>query len=227
MSCQVSSQTAVNQAKRRLQLVKSSLKPIALAEKQSKRACFTFEQYERSLYTVGFLSGETRLKNVLHDLDCVFPDGKFDLQMKIHSQGLRACLRMILGRDYKSSIHRVCSQYGYPSPKQNAFFLASRRGGKTTAMASLVAAILVNCPNINVVNFSGGEDSANEFTQLVGFYAEKMGRGRKVKITQKKTVVYHSSNVASTIKAFPSGGKSYDVSFISFTCFLFFLFSTR
>lgn len=212
MPCQVTARTSIDFAKQRLQLIKASLKPIAFAEKQSKRACFTFEQYERSLYTVGFLSGETRLKNVLEDLDAVFPDGKFDLQMKIHNQGLRACLRMILGRDYKSSIHRVCSKYGFAGPKQNAFFLASRRGGKTTGMASLVASILVNCPSINVVNFSGGEDSANEFTQMVGFYAEKMGRGRKVKITQKKTVVYHSSNVASTIKAFPSGGKSYDVS---------------
>lgn len=219
MPCQFTARTSVDFAKRRLQLIKSSLKPIAFAEKQSKRACFTFEQYERSLYTVGFLSGETRLRNVLDDLDAVFPDGKFDLQMKIHNQGLRACLRMILGRDYKSSIHRVCSKYGFAGPKQNAFFLASRRGGKTTGMASLVAAILVNCPNINVVNFSGGEDSANDFTQMVGFYAEKMGRGRKVKITQKKTVVYHSSNVASTIKAFPSGGKSYDVSIFLPFCF--------
>jgi hypothetical protein len=199
-------------SRKRLRLIQKSLKPIALAEKQEERACFTFEQFDRSLYKNGFQSGEQRLRNIIKDLDFLFPDGKYDLQVKIHSETMRACLRQILGKEYNSSVQRICKQWGWNGPKQNAFFVASRRGGKTTGMASVVAALLVNVPNMKVVNFSGGEDSATEFTKLVGFYAEQICRGKRVKVTMKKTVVFHGGQSVSYISAFPSGGRSYDVS---------------
>ena len=203
----------VTASRKRLRLIQKSLKPIALAEKQEERACFTFEQFDRSLYKNGFQSGEQRLRNIMKDLDSLFPDGKYDLQVKIHSETIRACLRQILGKEYNSSQKRICKQWGWDGPKQNAFFVASRRGGKTTGMASVVAALLVNVPNMKVVNFSGGEDSATEFTKLVGFYAEQISMGRKrVKVTMKKTVVFHGGQSVSYISAFPSGGRSYDVS---------------
>jgi hypothetical protein len=205
----------VTASRKRLRLIQKSLNPIALAEKQEERACFTFEQFDRSLYKNGFQSGEQRLRNIMRDLDFLFPDGKYDLQVKIHSETIRACLRQILGKEYNSSQKRICKQWGWNGPKQNAFFVASRRGGKTTGMASVVAALLVNVPNMKVVNFSGGEDSAMEFTKLVGFYAEQISKGRRVKATSKKTVVFHGPQSVSYISAFPSGGRSYDVS-ISF-----------
>jgi hypothetical protein len=204
-------------SRKRLRLIQKSLKPIALSEKQEERASFTFEQFSRSLHKNGFQSGEQRLRNIIKDLDFLFPDGKYDLQVKIHSETIRACLRQILGKEYNSSQKRLCKQFGWDGPKQNAFFVASRRGGKTTGMASVVAALMVNVPNMKVVNFSGGEDSATEFTKLVGFYAQQIARGKQVKITMKKTVVFHVGQWVSYIAAFPSGGRSYDVS----DCFLF------
>lgn len=188
-----------------------------MAEKQEARACFTFEQFDRSLYKSGFLSGEQRLRNIMQDLDNLFPDGKYDLQVKIHSESIRACLRQILGKEYNSSHKRVCKNFGWDGPKQNAFFVASRRGGKTTGMASVVAALMVNVPDMKIVNFSGGEDSATEFTQLVGYYAEQIGRNKRVKITMKKTVVFHGGSSVSYIHAFPSGGRSYDVSIVFYS----------
>ena len=210
--------SALATARRRLAIARKRLRPIALAEKQDEQACFTFELFDRSLYAGGFQSGETKLRNIWRDLDRVFPDGKYDLQTKIHSQTLRACLRQILGHDYNSCVQRVCQQYGWDGPKQNVIFVASRRGGKSTGMASVAAALLVHIPNLKIVNFSGGEDSAEEFCQMIGDYAERMGSGKRVKVTKKKTTVFHSSTSESHVTAYPSGGRSYDVSSV----FLFF-----
>jgi len=202
----------VARTRRRLMLIRKSLRPIALAEKQDERPCFTFELFERSLYAGGFQSGEMRLRNMVRDLDSLFPDGKYDLQVKIHTQTLRANLRPILGSEYNSCVLRVCKQYGWDGPKQNAFILASRRGGKTTGLASVIAVLSVHVPNLKIVIFSGGEDSAEEFTQLIGYYAERISTGKRIKVTKKKTTIFHSSSSKSEVKAFPSGGRSYDVS---------------
>ena len=202
----------LRQTRRRLAIAKRRLRPIALAEKQEDRTCYTFELFDRSLYSGGFQSGETKLRNIWRDLDRVFPDGKYDLQVKIHSEMLRASLRQILGSDYNSCVQRVCQQYGWDGPKQNVMILASRRGGKSTGMASGVAALLVHIPNLKIVNFSGGEDSAEEFCQLIGHYAMQMQSGKRVKVTKKKTTVFHTSTTESHVTAYPSGGRSFDVS---------------
>lgn len=208
----------------RLQSLQSALTPIVSAEEERRNPAPTHVQFTRSIQTAGFRQGELRLRTIMEDLDTMFPNGKFELQKRLHSQVLRASLRQILGEDeYNSSVNRVCAQYGWDGPKQNAFIIASRRSGKTTGMAAVVAAILINTPDVKVVNFSGAKESATEFVKLVAHYIECISRGkhtRQVKSTQDRTTVKHNAFTESYVVAYPSGGRSYDVSF-SFYLFLF------
>lgn len=200
----------------RLQSLQRALKPIVTAEEERRNPAPTYVQFTRSIQTAGFRQGELRLRTIIEDLDTMFPNGKFEMQKRLHSQVLRASLRSILGEDeYNSSVSRVCAQYGWDGPKQNAFIVASRRAGKTTGMAAVVAAILINTPDVKVVNFSGAKASATEFVKLVAHYIECVSRGkhtRQVRSTQEKTVVKHNSFTESYVIAYPSGGRSYDVS---------------
>jgi len=199
----------------RLRLLQTTIEPIAASERQKRNPTPTLQQFNRSLNASGFLEGEFRLRCIFEDLDTMFPDGKYELQKRLHSQVIRASLRQILGKEYKSSVKRICAQFGWEDPQQNAFIIASRRAGKTTGMASAVAAILLNVPGMKIVNFSGAKESAAEFVKLVAYYAEMISRGkqtRSVKSTKEKTTIRHNSLSESYVIAYPSGGKSYNVS---------------
>lgn len=209
----------------RLRLLQNTIQPIAAAERQKRNPASTLTQFNRSLNASGFLEGEFRLRCIFEDLDTMFPDGKYELQKRLHSQVIRASLRQILGKEYKSSVKRICAQYGWEDPQQNAFIIASRRAGKTTGMASAVASILLNVPGMKIVNFSGAKESAAEFVKLVAYYAEMISRGkqsRSVKGTKEKTTIKHGSMLESYVIAYPSGGKAYNVSL-----FFVFLYTER
>jgi hypothetical protein len=221
----IANKLVITETRKRLQDLQDALKPIVTAEEERRNPVFTYVQFTRSIQTAGFRQGELRLKTIIEDLDTMFPNGKFEFQKRLHSQVLRASLRQILGdNEYSSSVNRVCAQYGWDGPKQNVFVKASRRSGKTTGMAAAVAAILINTPEVKVVNFSGAKESATDFVHLVSSYIERINRGkstRRVRTTQDRVIVQHNAFTESSVIAYPSGGRSYDVSFILFICLFF------
>lgn len=192
----------------RLQLLTKTIVPIALAEKNDKFPQFTFERFKESHGRRGHSNGETRLAGIMSDIKKMFPKDRFPLQEFLHREGIRSTLKQILGTDYETCYRRVCKQYGLGEPVQNNFVVAPRRGGKSTGYASLFAAIIANVPGIRIVVFSGGEDSATEFTQLVASYLDRIEVKGRIRALRKLTAVVHGQNTVSSCVAFPSGGQA-------------------
>lgn len=196
----------------RLQVLRDTIVPIALAEKNEKFPQFTFQRFNDKYGRRGHSNGEARLENIYADIKRMFPKDRFPLQEFLHREGIRSTLKQILGDDYETCYRRVCKRYGLGEPVQNNFVVAPRRGGKSTGYASLFAAIIANVPGIRIVVFSGGEDTAMEFTQLVAGYLDRIEVKGRIRALRKMTAVIHGQNTVSSVIAFPSGGQASKVS---------------
>jgi hypothetical protein len=172
--------------------------------------------YSENIYRVREAKGASMLKKVEETVKVFFPKGRFPFQRDLHNQVLRATLRQTLGTDYESMVESVCKERGWKGPKKNLFAIASRRSGKTTAFASIVAALLVCIPNIQIVVYSVALRTAQEFVRLVERYIQMHPAG--------KTMVDNPGGAEMLIlkgptpgderriRSFPSGGNAKNVS---------------
>lgn len=187
--------------------------------------------YEPSIYRQEDVSGEETLLKVKQTVRGFFPKGRFPFQRNLHNQILRATLKQTLGDDYDRCVNRVCEENGWDGPKRNLIAIASRRSGKTTATASMVASLLVNIVGIEIVVYSVGLRSAQEFVRLTERYIQMHDTGRDMIKNPggSETLVLRGKNPGDMrrIRSFPSGGNAKNVSAISlfFYSFLFFLLS--
>jgi len=172
--------------------------------------------YSENIYRVREAKGASMLKKVEETVKVFFPKGRFPFQRDLHNQVLRATLRQTLGTDYESMVESVCKERGWKGPKKNLFAIASRRSGKTTAFASIVAALLVCIPGIQIVVYSVALRTAQEFVRLVERYIQMHPAG--------KTMIDNPGGAEMLIlkgptpgderriRSFPSGGNAKNVS---------------
>jgi hypothetical protein len=186
---------------------------------------FLNKYYEPSIYRAEDISGEETLLKVKQTVHGFFPKGRFPFQISLHRQILRATLKQTLGDDYDRCVNRVCEEHGWDGPKRNLIAIASRRSGKTTATASMVASLLINVPTIEIVVYSVGLRSAQEFVRLVERYIQmhEVGRDMIKNPGGSETLVLRGKNPGDTrrIRSFPSGGNAKNVStrrFFLFVC---------
>lgn len=177
---------------------------------------FLNKYYEPSIYRAEDVSGEETLLKVKQTVHGFFPKGRFPFQISLHKQILRATLKQTLGDDYDRCVNRVCEEHGWDGPKRNLIAIASRRSGKTTATASMVASLLINVPTIEIVVYSVGLRSAQEFVRLVERYIQmhEVGRDMIKNPGGSETLVLRGKNPGDTrrIRSFPSGGNAKNVS---------------
>jgi len=162
-------------------------------------------------------SGEATMKNIEETIKLLFPKGRFKFQIKLHDQMLRATLRQILGNNYEHEFERVCEERGWNGPKKNMFVIASRRSGKTTGMSSMIAALLLNVTNIEIVVYSVGERSAKEFVKLIEKYTRYSPNGSsRIKSSKAEELTIFGSVPGDErrVRSFPSGGNAKNVSCI-------------
>jgi len=172
--------------------------------------------YSNSRYTQYISDGEARLRRVEQVLDSMYPNGKFVFQIKLHRQVIRAVLRQILGDDYDRLIEKVCKERNWDGPKKNLFTIASRRSGKTTGMAGLVATLLICVPHIQIVVYSVALRTATEFVRLVERYICMHPGGSKMIANPggSETLTVNGTEPGDTrrIRSFPNGGNAKNVS---------------
>lgn len=175
--------------------------------------------YEPSIYRMEEVSGEEMLLKVQQTVNSFFPTGRFPFQVKLHEQILRATLKQTLGEDYERSVDRVCHEHGWAGPKRNLFAIASRRSGKTTATASMVAALLICIPNIQIVVYSVALRTAQEFVRLTERYIQMSDVGKDMIKNPggSETLILNGKSLGDMrrIRSFPSGGNAKNVSHFS------------
>jgi hypothetical protein len=200
----------------RLNATIETLKPIAIAEMESQRVVHLVDHELRAKSKNSNMDGERRYTQIKKDIDTLFPNNsRFDFQQKLHKQMFRVCMKHILGNDYHLLINRISAIEGWDYTAMNVVFIAPRRGGKSIGTSTGLAALVNNIPNFEVVVFSGGFDSAIELNNLCGHSLRKIARGKNIKVTKRKTTVYHPGGEESTVTPFPSNGQ-YDVSIFCF-----------
>ena len=167
-------------------------------------------------YNIQEAKGPAMLKKVINTIKSFFPKGRFYFQRELHAQVLRATLFHILGDEYETTVDAVCEEYKWDGPKKNLFAIASRRSGKTTGMASVVAALLLCIPNIQIVVYSVALRTAQEFVRLVERYLQMHPLGRSMIINPggSETLLIRGSSIGDIrrIRSFPSGGNAKNVS---------------
>lgn len=172
--------------------------------------------YEPTIYRAEDPSGEETLLKVQQTVHGFFPKGRFPFQKTLHRQILRATLKQTLGDDYDRCVNRVCEENSWDSPKRNLIAIASRRSGKTTATASMVAALLICIPGIEIVVYSVGLRSAQEFVRLTERYIQMHDVGREMLKNPggSETLVLRGNGPGDNrrIRSFPSGGNAKNVS---------------
>lgn len=172
--------------------------------------------YEPSIYRMEEATGEETLLKVQQTVNSFFPTGRFHFQKQLHNQILRATLKQTLGEDYERSVDRVCQEYGWAGPKRTLFAIASRRSGKTTATASMVAALLICIPNIQIVVYSVALRTAQEFVRLTERYIQMntVGRDMIKNPGGSETLILNGKTLGDMrrIRSFPSGGNAKNVS---------------
>lgn len=189
---------------------------------------FLNKYFEPSIYRSEEVSGEEILLKVKQTVHDFFPKGRFPFQISLHKQILRATLKQTLGDDYDRCVNRVCEEHGWDGPKRNLIAIASRRSGKTTATASMVAGLLINVPTIEIVVYSVGLRTAQEFVRLTERYIQMSEGGRDMIKNPggSETLALRGKSPGDTrrIRSFPSGGNAKNVSARSRRFFVFFFF---
>lgn len=173
--------------------------------------------YGENVYQLREAEGATMLKKVEQTIRSFFPNGRFPFQRDLHRQLLRATLRQTLGSEYRALLSRVCKEHGWDGPKRSLFAIASRRSGKTTGMASFVAAMLLCIPHINVVVYSVALRTASEFVRLVERYIMTSSAGKTMLRNPGGSEMLKLQGADPSdlrrIRSFPSGGNAQNVSF--------------
>lgn len=184
---------------------------------------------ENSIHRKPPVEGLERVRKIKQKLEDMFAEkenGRFPFQHKLHDQCIRASLRQILGpRDYARLKHQVCREFGWNGVVKNVLSEASRRSGKTVALAALVAALMIYVPNSKFVAFAIKQATSEMFVSLVrGFVMNDPEGSKMVHEDAKQHLVLKGTTPGDLrqLQAFPGGNKSYDVSYISFSLFLFF-----
>lgn len=202
-------------ARLRIKALEDIVKQIAMAEMEAERPINLVHRQIRDNKRGGRTQGEMRYAKIKKDIETLFPEGKFDFQEQLLKQLVRVSMKHILGKEYQLLMKKISKNEGWSTVVMNVVFIAARRGGKTTGTAAGLAALSNNIPSFPVVVFSGGMDSATELCQMVGSNLRKIAGGKNIKVTKKRTTVYHANNEESTVTPFPSSGQ-YDVSIETF-----------
>jgi hypothetical protein len=196
-----------------------------LATKSDEERALQYVPPITQLYTNGFYRrtearGDEMLKYIEQTIKGFFPKGRFGFQVDLHNQILRATLRQTLGENYRRLVQRVCKERGWNGAKKNLFTIASRRSGKTTGIASMVAALLICVPKMQIVVYSVAKRSAEEFVRLVESYIQltPVGRGMIKNPGGAEMLVLNGTKPGDQrrIRSFPTGGNATNVSIVLF-----------
>jgi hypothetical protein len=156
------------------------------------------------------LVGELRLRKIMEDLVKMFyPHNRYRFQEILHKEVLRSVLNCVVDREEERRMvmPRILETYGWESQTRNALTVASRRSGKTTGLAAVIAAVLLHCPGIEVMAFSVSQAGAEEFIRLVYFYMTKIvGKAKRVMFSTEAIRVLHPSGDVSRIRCRGTGG---------------------
>lgn len=174
---------------------------------QSERALYypksNLENYSQLQFSPPMV-GELRLQRILEDLKtAVLPHTRFRFQELLHREGLRSVLNCIISDEEERRIvmPRVLETYGWASQVRNMLLVAGRRSGKSTGLASLDAALLWNCPGLDILVFSVSQPGAEEFIALVQEYLKNIaGKSSRIKSSVAAIRVLHPNGSVSRIR---------------------------
>lgn len=177
-----------------------------------------WQLFDKTRVSTRVREGELRMRRVEEVLRGMFPNGRYEFQIKLHSQILRAVLKQILREDYNDLVEKICRERNWDGPKKNLFTIASRRSGKTTGMASLVATLLICIPELEIVVYSVGLRTAKEFVRLTEGYVSKYPGGERMIYSNgaEQLMLKGPTGEKRRLRSFPSGGNAKNVSRIIF-----------
>lgn len=168
-----------------------------------------------SYYNAKSRTGDERLREIEATVESFFQRSpRFEFQRILHEQVLRGTLFHILGDQYHSCVERVCKERGWEGDTNNLFIVASRRAGKTTGITSIIAAMLIHIPGLQVVIYSVAKRMAVEIVHLVEEYMRMHPRGRNMIANaggSESLVINHPGGAKARVRSFPSGGRAKDV----------------
>ncbi len=175
-----------------------------------------------SIYRKITPAGIALLKKTERTLFSMFPKGLYLFQKKLIDEAFRVSLRQLLDDQFENLNELVCKQRRWESCPRNLFTVASRRSGKTVALAAFCAAMLVCVPKMTIIVYSVALRTAQEFVRLVQRYVQLTPEGRAMLQNPggSERLVLQGPDPGDErwIRSFPSGGKAQNVSFI---CSLF------
>jgi len=194
--------------------LKDAARYFAVESDKDRRTAFPTLVSKKYAFTQKVFSGESILKSIQACMEVFFPRGRYAFQELLHNQILRATLRQTLGADFEILKEKICRRNKWDGPKKNLFVRASRRAGKTTALASMCAALLICVPNIEIVVFSVASRSAKEFVRLIQKYVELHPQGKDMIIAngaEQLILEGDSPGDKRRIRSFPSRGEAQNV----------------
>jgi hypothetical protein len=198
-----------------LKYIRSDINRKAEAEVELYHPKSNVENYTRQQYTQVKV-GELRLQKIIHDLVEMFkPFTRFRFQETLHSEVLRSVLNNIIDteEERRMVLQRVLETYGWAYVTRNMLAIASRRSGKTTGMASVVAALLLHCPGLEVISFSVSLQNAEEFIRLAHAYIiAVLGPGSsRIRFAADSLRIIHPNGKISRLICRGSGGVAHRV----------------
>jgi hypothetical protein len=105
--------------------------------------------------------GDRRFLKVMETLDMLHQE-RTELQKMWHYHMLCACLPHIYRKDWPGACRRVLKSLGVKEMKAEVMIMTPRRFGKTTAVAMLVAALLLSVPGIKISVISTGQRASGK-----------------------------------------------------------------
>lgn len=146
--------------------------------------------------------GDVKIDMINKHLSSVY---RSKTQKDFHQIFLSTCLRLIYGDDYEKERHRVMEKYAFPTKKQNAILVASRRLGKTFAVSIFAAVLIVCLDDVEVSVFSASKRQSMMLMNHVYKFVQKLGWGDRVlQKNEEKMRVRTFNGKESKLNAYPA-----------------------
>lgn len=112
------------------------------------------------------------VQDVLRKLDKI--SQRSTSQIKTHTTILGCAARYFYGDSYKQNEAYIKKRNRFPSLKTGYLLSAPRRNGKTVTIIYMIVALLIVCPNINIIAVSGNINAAGKESGILGKVARYM-----------------------------------------------------
>lgn len=115
------------------------------------------------------------IRNLLAHFDKSDEKYRSSVQIRVHQKMLATICMLVYGEKlYRKHLPEIMRYNKFPSVRQQMFFSAPRRGGKTEALAQFVAAVMLGCPQAERLVIFSPSKRASGKSGLLGNIRKKL-----------------------------------------------------